>query len=182
MNDLLNKIQISGSKDDPKPFVCLEADDNGGKEDFVVYLTPRDPDEVTKLLRKHMKKGKWNRSTGRREEKLDEAGFDHEFNRRYIKDWTGLTVDGLRHLIAFTVKEGQSLDLDRKVDFDYETVDLLMKHSVVFSNFVTETVRDVTAFTDDIEKQLSENFSHTSKQTPKGSSRKVNSKGTSNEE
>ncbi len=165
MSIRIEDLEFLTTKNSRKFSDCLTSDENAGSL-FIVELCPRDPHEASKLLKKHTHKGKWNRDTGQREEKLDDDRFEKEFNRRYIKGWTGLTVGGFKTLAAVRFKGNPSDNTE--VEFSYVYVDKLMKHSTDFSTWVLDTIRDVAAFSAD-EDDLDENFTSTPKQQPKKS-------------
>ena len=112
-------------------------------EGFTVKLCYLARDELMKLRSRCLKQ-KFNKKTRAFEEQLDEDTFLVEYVKAIIKDWNGLKYKYLKELMLVNV---ENMKEDDELPFTRENADLLMKNSLDFDTWVTETVGDLENFT-----------------------------------
>ena len=95
-------------------------------------------------LRSRCLKQKFNKKTRAFEEQLDEDTFLVEYVKAIIKDWNGLKYKYLKELMLVNV---ENMKEDDELPFTRENAELLMKNSLDFDTWVTETVGDLENFT-----------------------------------
>ena len=112
-------------------------------EGFTVKLCYLARDELMKLRSRCLKQ-KFNKKTRAFEEQLDEDTFLVEYVKAIIKDWNGLKYKYLKELMLVNVENMKEAD---ELPFTRENAELLMKNSLDFDTWVTETVGDLENFT-----------------------------------
>ncbi len=112
-------------------------------EGFTVKLCYLARDELMKLRSRCLKQ-KFNKKTRAFEEQLDEDTFLVEYVKAIIKDWNGLKYKYLKELMLVNV---ENMKEDDELPFTRENAELLMKNSLDFDTWVTETVGDLENFT-----------------------------------
>ena len=95
------------------------------------------------MLRQRSTTQKFNRKTRQPEEVLDDDRFLSEYVKAVIKGWSGLKLSYLEELLLVDVS---GLDIT-ELPYTQANSETLMKNSVDFDTWVTETVGDLTNFT-----------------------------------
>jgi hypothetical protein len=113
-----------------------------GYSGFSVDLCFLAREELIKL-RKRSTTQKFNRKTRQPEEVLDDDRFLSEYVKAVIKGWSGLKLSYLEELLLVDVS---GLDIT-ELPYTQANSETLMKNSVDFDTWVTETVGDLTNFT-----------------------------------
>ena len=114
-----------------------------GMQDFNVDLCYLAREELLKLRSKCLKQ-KFNKKTRAFEEQLDEDTFLVEYVKAIIKGWRGLKYKYLKELMLVNV---ENLTEEDELPFTRENAELLMKNSLDFDTWITETVGDLENFT-----------------------------------
>jgi len=112
-------------------------------EKFSVSLCYLARDELMKLRSRCLKQ-KFNKKTRAFEEQLDEDIFLVEYVKAIIKGWSGLKYKYLKELMLVDVG---NMEKEDELPFTRENAELLMKNSLDFDTWVTETVGDLENFT-----------------------------------
>lgn len=94
-------------------------------------------------LRKKCTITKFDRKTKQPEETLDEDKFIAEFTKLTIKNWKGLTLEGLESLLPI---DRQGKPGDTPVPYSQEDAALLIEHSSEFDKWVNDQVYDLENF------------------------------------
>ena len=113
-----------------------------GYSGFNVSLCHLGREELLKL-RKKCTTNKFNRSTHKPEEHIDEDIFVVEYCKAVIKGWSGLKY---RYLEEFLLVDVSNFDPDDELPYTEENAQLLMKNSSDFDGWVSETVGDLENF------------------------------------
>ena len=113
-----------------------------GYPEFNVSLCHLGREELLKL-RKKCTTSKFNRSTHKPEEHIDEDTFVVEYCKAVIKGWSGLKY---RYLEEFLLVDVSALDPEDELPYTEENAQLLMKNSSDFDGWVTDTVGDLENF------------------------------------
>ena len=116
--------------------------DYPGCEGFKVSLCYLAREELVKL-RTRCVSNVFNRKTRGYEEQMDDEKFLKEYTKAVIKDWSGLKLGYLKHLLLV----GEIEDDNQTLPFTQENVETLMKNSTDFDSWVTEQVGDLENFT-----------------------------------
>tara|TARA_Y100001963_G_scaffold52820_1_gene74046 strand:+ start:399 stop:839 length:441 start_codon:yes stop_codon:yes gene_type:complete len=124
----------------PSKTVSIDFPDMEGFSVDLCYLAR---DELMKLRSRCLKQ-KFNKKTRAFEETLDENIFLVEYVKSIIKGWKGLKYKYLKELMLVDV---ESMSEDDALPFTRENAELLMKNSLDFDTWVTETVGDLENFT-----------------------------------
>ena len=124
----------------PSKTVSIDFPDMEGFSVDLCYLAR---DELLKLRTRCLKQ-KFNKKTGAFEEQLDEDTFLVEYVKAIIKGWRGLKYKYLKELMLVNV---ENLKEEDELPFTRENAELLMKNSLDFDTWITETVGDLENFT-----------------------------------
>ena len=124
----------------PSKTVSIDFPDMDGFSVDLCYLAR---DEVLKLRTRCLKQ-KFNKKTRAFEEQLDEDTFLVEYVKAIIKGWRGLKYKYLKELMLVNV---ENLKEEDELPFTRENAELLMKNSLDFDTWITETVGDLENFT-----------------------------------
>jgi len=124
----------------PSKTVSIDFPDMEGFSVDLCYLAR---DELMKLRSRCLKQ-KFNKKTRAFEETLDENIFLVEYVKAIIKGWKGLKYKYLKELMLVNV---ENMSEDDELPFTRENAELLMKNSLDFDTWVTETVGDLENFT-----------------------------------
>ena len=124
----------------PSKTVSIDFPDMEGFSVDLCYLAR---DELMKLRSRCLKQ-KFNKKTRAFEETLDENIFLVEYVKSIIKGWKGLKYKYLKELMLVNV---ENMSEDDELPFTRENAELLMKNSLDFDTWVTETVGDLENFT-----------------------------------
>ena len=117
--------------------------DYPGIDGFTVDITYLAREELLKLRNKCLKQ-KFNKKTRGFEEELDDDRFLTEYVKGVIQGWSGLKYANLGELLLVDVSH---LNPEDHLPYSQENAELLMKNSVDFDTWVTETVGDLENFT-----------------------------------
>jgi len=118
--------------------------DYAGIDGFTVQVTYLAREELLKLRNKCLKQ-KFNKKTRQFEDELDEDRFLTEYVRGVIKGWSGLKYKNLGELLLVDVSSQKPED---ELPYSQENAELLMKNSIDFDQWITETVGELENFTD----------------------------------
>ncbi len=124
----------------PSKTVSIDFPDMDGFSVDLCYLAR---DELLKLRTRCLKQ-KFNKKTRAFEEQLDEDTFLVEYVKAIIKGWRGLKYKYLKELMLVNV---ENLKEEDELPFTRENAELLMKNSLDFDTWITETVGDLENFT-----------------------------------
>lgn len=124
----------------PSKTVSIDFPDMDGFSVDLCYLAR---DELLKLRTRCLKQ-KFNKKTRAFEEQLDEETFLVEYVKAIIKGWKGLKYKYLKELMLVNV---ENLKEEDELPFTRENAELLMKNSLDFDTWITETVGDLENFT-----------------------------------
>ena len=124
----------------PSKTVSIDFPDMDGFSVALCYLAR---DELLKLRTRCLKQ-KFNKKTRAFEEQLDEDTFLVEYVKAIIKGWRGLKYKYLKELMLVNV---ENLKEEDELPFTRENAELLMKNSLDFDTWITETVGDLENFT-----------------------------------
>ena len=124
----------------PSKTVSIDFPDMDGFSVDLCYLAR---DELLKLRTRCLKQ-KFNKKTRAFEEQLDEDTFLVEYVKAIIKGWRGLKYKYLKDLMLVNV---ENLKEEDELPFTRENAELLMKNSLDFDTWITETVGDLENFT-----------------------------------
>jgi len=124
----------------PSKTVAIDFPDMEGFSVDLCYLAR---DELMKLRSRCLKQ-KFNKKTRAFEEQLDEDTFLIEYCKSIIKGWVGLKYKYLKELMLVNV---ENMNEDDELPFTAENAELLMKNSLDFDTWITETVGDLENFT-----------------------------------
>ena len=124
----------------PSKTVSIDFPDMDGFSVDLCYLAR---DELLKLRTRCLKQ-KFNKKTRAFEEQLDEETFLVEYVKAIIKGWRGLKYKYLKELMLVNV---ENLKEEDELPFTRENAELLMKNSLDFDTWITETVGDLENFT-----------------------------------
>jgi hypothetical protein len=116
--------------------------DYTGVEGFSVKVAAVSRNKLIQL-RKKCTQPKFDRKLRITTEELDEALFIKLFSEAVVKDWKGLTVDGLQGLMLIDV-EGH--DLEEEVEYSPENAQMLVKESQEFDTWLNEVVFNLDNF------------------------------------
>jgi hypothetical protein len=116
--------------------------DYPGCEGFKVSLCYLAREELVKLRTRCVSQV-FNRKTRGYEEQMDDDKFLMEYTKAVIKNWSGLKLKYLKHLLLV----GDIEDEDTVLPFTQENTETLMKNSGDFDTWVTEMVGDLENFT-----------------------------------
>lgn len=111
-------------------------------EDFYVNLCYLGRDRLAKI-RNQALVYKFNKRTRQREEEIDNDKFLEAYSAAVIRGWRGLTVGKLAKLLPV---DTSSMDRNEEVPYSEEDALELLKNSVIFDQFVTDTLNDFEAF------------------------------------
>ena len=124
----------------PSKTVSIDFPDMDGFSVDLCYLAR---DELLKLRTRCLKQ-KFNKKTRAFEEQLDEDTFLVEYVKAIIKGWRGLKYKYLKELMLVNV---ENLKEEDELPFTRENAELIMKNSLDFATWITETVGDLENFT-----------------------------------
>ena len=124
----------------PSKTVSIDFPDMDGFSVDLCYLAR---DELLKLRTRCLKQ-KFNKKTRAFEEQLDEDTFLVEYVKAIIKGWRCLKYKYLKELMLVNV---ENLKEEDELPFTRENAELLMKNSLDFDTWITETVGDLENFT-----------------------------------
>ena len=116
--------------------------DYPGLDGFKVKLCYLSREELVKLRNRCVSQV-FNKKTRQFEEKVDDDKFLKEYTSGVIKGWSGLKLKFLKHLLLVNEVEDEEYELP----FNEENVEILMKNSGDFDQWVTEMVGDLENFT-----------------------------------
>ena len=116
--------------------------DYPGLDGFKVKLCYLSREELVKLRNRCVSQV-FNKKTRQFEEKIDDDKFLREYTSGVIKGWSGLKLKFLKHLLLVNEVEDEEYELP----FNEENVEILMKNSGDFDQWVTEMVGDLENFT-----------------------------------
>lgn len=116
--------------------------DYPGLDGFKVKLCYLSREELVKLRNRCVSQV-FNKKTRQFEEKIDDDKFLKEYTSGVIKGWSGLKLKFLKHLLLVNEVEDEEYELP----FNEENVEVLMKNSGDFDQWVTEMVGDLENFT-----------------------------------
>ena len=116
--------------------------DYPGLTGFKVKLCYLSREELVKLRNRCVSQV-FNKKTRQFEEKIDDDKFLKEYTSGVIKGWSGLKLKFLKHLLLVNEVEDEEYELP----FNEENVEILMKNSGDFDQWVTEMVGDLENFT-----------------------------------
>jgi len=116
--------------------------DYPGLDGFKVKLCYLSREELVKLRNRCVSQV-FNKKTRQFEEKIDDDKFLKEYTSGVIKGWSGLKLKFLKHLLLVNEVEDEEYELP----FSEENVEILMKNSGDFDQWVTEMVGDLENFT-----------------------------------
>ena len=114
-----------------------------GCADFKVKVCYLSRDESTKLRKKCMT-SKFNRSTHQPEEELDEDTFIKLYSRAVIKGWSGFKYKYLEELLLVDIS---SLDPEDTMAWTEDNAEELVRGSVSFDTWISDTIGDLENFT-----------------------------------
>src|SRR6056300_183018 len=112
--------------------------DYPGLDGFKVKLCYLSREELVKLRNRCVSQV-FNKKTRQFEEKIDDDKFLKEYTSGVIKGWSGLKLKFLKHLLLVNEVEDEEYELP----FNEENVEILMKNSGDFDQWVTEMVGDL---------------------------------------
>jgi len=115
-----------------------------GYNDMMVDICYLAREELVKL-RKKCVTTKFNKQSHQPEETLDEDLFLKAYCKAVIKDWSGFKYRYLEELLLVDIS---NLEPDDCLPFTTDNAELLMKNSVDFDTWVTNTVGDLENFTE----------------------------------
>lgn len=118
--------------------------DYPGIPDFEVQLSYLTREELIKI-RKKASSNKLNRKTRQVEEDLDSDLFQELYIKAVIKGWKGLTYKEVAKLLP--INENAIDDFEAELEYSEDNAIALMKNSPEFDSFISETLDDVSAFT-----------------------------------
>jgi len=124
----------------PSKTVAIDFPDMEGFSVDLCYLAR---EELMKLRSRCLKQ-KFNKKTRAFEEQLDEDTFLVEYCKSIIKGWVGLKYKYLKELMLVDV---DNMNEEDELPFTAENAELLMKNSLDFDTWITETVGDLENFT-----------------------------------
>jgi hypothetical protein len=116
--------------------------DYPGLDGFKVKLCYLSREELVKLRNRCVSQV-FNKKSRQFEEKIDDDKFLKEYTSGVIKGWSGLKLKFLKHLLLVNEVEDEEYELP----FNEENVEILMKNSGDFDQWVTEMVGDLENFT-----------------------------------
>ena len=114
-------------------------------EGFRVTLCYLSREELAKI-RNRCLKVQYNKITRQREETLDAEKFTEEYARKAIVAWTGLKLKDLHKLLPVDDSALESLDLEEELEYSSDEAVELLKSSISFDRFITETMDDLENF------------------------------------
>ena len=143
MNETVKDIPVQelSLKNLMTPMKTVEFD-YPGCEGFKVSLCYLAREELVKLRTRCVSQV-FNRKTRGYEEQMDDDKFLMEYTKAVIKNWSGLKLKYLKHLLLV----GDIEDEDTVLPFTQENTETLMKNSGDFDTWVTEMVGDLENFT-----------------------------------
>lgn len=116
--------------------------DYPGLEGFKVNIAFLSREELVKIRKKSSKTVYKNRQPS---EELNEDLFLKLYVEATIKGWSGLKYKYLTQLVLVDLSSVK--DLETCMEFSLDNALLLMKNSVEFDSFISETVSDLQVFT-----------------------------------
>ncbi len=116
--------------------------DYPGSEGFKVSLCYLAREELLKL-RSRCVSQVFNRKTRGYEEQMDDEKFLTEYTKAVVKGWKGLKLEYLKQLVLIGDVEDENVTLP----FTQENVEVLMRNSTDFDQWVTDQVGDLENFT-----------------------------------
>lgn len=95
-------------------------------------------------MRKLATRKKFTRSTREIGEEVDDQLFLELYVKAVVKGWSGLKLKHLDKLLLVDLSDQK--DLDTELPYTQEEALTLMKSSVIFDQFVSDTVSDISNF------------------------------------
>jgi len=112
---------------------------------FVVTLSYVSRDTLKKI-RNSSKITKFNRSTHKPEESIDEDLFQKLYCDAAIAGWTGLKISYLAELTLIDIEKLDEDELDTELEYSKENAYDLISTSPSFDTFVAEVMKDFSFF------------------------------------
>ncbi len=109
---------------------------------FFIELAYVGRDELTKISSRATKV-QFSKVSRRREETLDDEKFLEEYSKKIIKGWRGLKKKDLEVLLPVDLK---GVNEDDDVPYSEEEAFDLLRNSVPFDQFITDTISDLDTF------------------------------------
>lgn len=136
MSSLINKLQIK------EKTVHVDFPDIDG---FTVELAFASREALQKIRNKSLVY-KFNKTTRQREETVDQDKFLDLYCEHVIKGWNGLKIKHLPELLPVDIS-GQNKE--KEVPYSHEEALALLQNSTLFDQFVTDTMNDLTLFSEE---------------------------------
>jgi len=111
-------------------------------EGFVISLVYLTREDLLKIRNASLS-FKFNKRTRQREEEIDNDKFLAAYTERAIRDWRGLKVKHLPHLLPVDIS---SMDGEDNIDYSLEEAIDLVRNSTVFDQFITDTMNEFEQF------------------------------------
>tara|TARA_Y100000034_G_C6791903_1_gene354645 strand:+ start:68 stop:496 length:429 start_codon:yes stop_codon:yes gene_type:complete len=116
-----------------------------GIEGFKIKLRYLPRDELTKI-RSSCLSYKFSKVSHQREEEVNNDKFIKLYSEKAIAGWSGLTVGALPQLLPVKLT---GVDLKENIPYDKKEAHDLLKNSVPFDQFVTDSMQDLAIFEDE---------------------------------
>lgn len=125
---------------DTEKEVWLKPDIPNLSDNFYVKIKYISPDKIEEIREKSMKIT-FDPKTGQKQFNLDIKKFYHKLISEIVKDWKGLTVRDLYHLLP--IKNDKKIDENTEVAFSETNLKILAEHSNVFIMWIMSVVNDI---------------------------------------
>ena len=118
--------------------------DYPGCEGMKVSLCYLAREELLKL-RSRCVQQVFNKKTRSYEEKMDDDTFLTEYTKSVIQNWKGFKLGFAKNMLL--LGDMTPADEEKELEFTQENVEVLMRNSTDFDNWITEMVGDLENFT-----------------------------------
>ena len=118
--------------------------DYPGCEGFKVKLCYLSREELIKLRNRCVNQA-FNKKTRSYEEEIDNERFLTEYTKAVIKGWSGFKLGYAKNMLLLGDMSPEQEQ--QELDFSQENIEVLMKNSGDFDNWVTEQVGELENFT-----------------------------------
>ncbi len=116
---------------------------------FFIQLAYVGREELTKISSRATKV-QFSKVSRRREESLDDDKFLEEYSKKVIKGWRGLKIKHLEVLLPVDLTNAEVQD---EVPYSEEEALDLLKNSVPFDQFITDTISDLETFRSEVKEE-----------------------------